>query len=92
MSVINDYTESRVMEEQAVYPRAGERSPQYDLAARKAKLEGKGLPILMQSGPILLDQFDRRYREGLDLIIRGAKSSKTGMVRRSKVWPDTSNS
>jgi TetR/AcrR family transcriptional regulator, tetracycline repressor protein len=77
MSVINDYTESCVMEEQAVYPRPGERSPQYDLAARKAKLEGKGLPILLQSGPILLDRFDRRHREGLNLIIRGAKSSDT---------------
>ena len=72
MSVINDYTESFVMEEQAVFPRPGERSPQYDLAQRKAALEGKGLPILQQSGPILFDRFDRRYREGLDLIVRGA--------------------
>ena len=73
MSVINDYTESFVMEEQAVFPRPGERSSQYDLAARRAQLEGKGLPILVQSGPILFDRFDRRYREGLDLIIRGAQ-------------------
>lgn len=76
MSVINDYTESFVMEEQAVYPRPGERSPQYDLAARKAALDGKGLPVLSQSGPILFDRFDRRYREGLDLIIRGARVSE----------------
>lgn len=76
MSVINDYTKSFVMEEQAVFPRPGERSPQYDLAARKAALEGKGLPILMQSGPILFDRFDRRYREGLDLIIRGASATE----------------
>ena len=76
MSVINDYTESFVMEEQAVFPRPGERSPQYDLAVRKAALEGKGLPILMQSGPILFDRFDRRYREGLDLIIRGARPTE----------------
>ena len=75
MSVINDYTESFVMEEQAVFPRPGERSPQYDLAARKAQLDGKELPILVQSGPILFDRFDRRYREGLDLIIRGARCS-----------------
>jgi len=73
MSTINDYTESFVMEEQAVFPRPGERSAQYDLAARKAALVGKGLPILMQSGSILFDRFDRRYREGLDLIIRGAR-------------------
>jgi TetR/AcrR family tetracycline transcriptional repressor len=73
MSTINGYTMSFVMEEQAVFPTPGERSPQYDLAARKAQLEGKDLPILMQSGAILFDKFDRRYREGLDLIIRGAR-------------------
>jgi TetR/AcrR family transcriptional regulator, tetracycline repressor protein len=73
MSVINDYTESFVMEEQAVFPRPGERSPQYDLAARKAALEGKDLPILKQSGAILFDRFDRRYQEGLELILRGAR-------------------
>jgi TetR/AcrR family tetracycline transcriptional repressor len=83
MSVINDYTESFVMEEQAVYPRPGERSPQYDLAARKAALEGKGLPLLLQSGPILFDQFDRRYREGLNLIIRGAKPRRTRLASKS---------
>ena len=49
------------------------RSPQHDFAARRSALEGKGFPILLQSGPILFDRFDRRYREGLDLIIRGAQ-------------------
>jgi hypothetical protein len=73
MSTINDYTMSFVMEEQAVFPRPGERSPQYDIAARNTELAGKELPILMQSGAILFDHFDRRYREGLDLIIRGAR-------------------
>ena len=75
LSVINDYTESFVMEEQAVFPRPGQRSPQYDLAARKAALQDKGLPILMQSGAILFDRFDRRYREGLELILRGARAT-----------------
>ncbi|SNT11558.1 transcriptional regulator, TetR family [Granulicella rosea] len=73
MSTINAYTQSFVMEEQAVFTRPGERSAQYDLAARKAALEGKGLPILIQSGPILFDRFDRRYREGIELIIGGAR-------------------
>jgi TetR/AcrR family tetracycline transcriptional repressor len=76
MSTINNYTMSFVMEEQAVFPRPGERSPQYDIAARKAQLEGKGLPLLMQSGAILFDRFDRRYREGLHLIIRGARTAR----------------
>ena len=73
MSTIYNYTISSVMEEQAVFPRPGERSPQYDLAKRRAQLDPKEFPILRQSGPILFDRFDRRYKEGLELILQGAK-------------------
>jgi TetR/AcrR family transcriptional regulator, tetracycline repressor protein len=73
LSTIYNYTLSFVMEEQAVFPRPKERSPQYDLAKRNAKLDPKEFPILRQSGAILFDKFDRRYKEGLDLILRGAK-------------------
>jgi TetR/AcrR family transcriptional regulator, tetracycline repressor protein len=72
LSTIYNYTLSFVMEEQAVFPRPGERSPQYDIAKRNAKLEPEEFPLLRQSGAILFDRFDRRYKEGLDLIIRGA--------------------
>ncbi len=73
LGTIYDYTLSFVMEEQAVFPRPGERSPQYDLAQRNAKLDPKEFPILRQSGAILFDRFDRRYKEGLDMILRGAR-------------------
>jgi AcrR family transcriptional regulator len=73
LSTIHNYTQSFVMEEQAVFPRPNERSPQYDLALRNAKLDPKEFPILRQSGSILFDKFDRRFREGLDLILRGAR-------------------
>ena len=73
LSTIYNFTLSFVMEEQAVFPRPGERSPQYDLAERNAKLDPKEFPVLRQSGAILFDKFDRRYREGLDLILRGAR-------------------
>ncbi|HEY0308948.1 MAG TPA: TetR/AcrR family transcriptional regulator C-terminal domain-containing protein [Acidobacteriaceae bacterium] len=72
LSTIYNYTQSFVMEEQAVFPRPNERSPQYDIAMRNAKLDPKEFPILRQSGPILFDKFERRYKEGLDLILRGA--------------------
>ena len=75
LSTIYNYTLSFVREEQAVFPRPGERSAQYDLAERNAKLDPKEFPILRQSGSILFDKFDRRYKEGLDLILRGASSS-----------------
>jgi AcrR family transcriptional regulator len=74
LSTIYNYTLSFVMEEQAVFPRPNERSPHYDIAKRNAKLDPEEFPILRQSGAILFDRFDRRYKEGLDLILRGAPS------------------
>jgi TetR/AcrR family transcriptional regulator, tetracycline repressor protein len=73
LSTIYNYTLSFVMEEQAVFPRPGERSLQYDIAKRNAKLDPRELPLLRKAGAILFDKFDRRYREGLNLILRGAK-------------------
>jgi TetR/AcrR family transcriptional regulator, tetracycline repressor protein len=72
LSTIYNYTLSFVMEEQAVFPRPNERSPDYDIAKRNAKLNPEEFPILRQSGSILFDRFERRYKEGLDLIVRGA--------------------
>jgi TetR/AcrR family tetracycline transcriptional repressor len=76
MSTIYSYTLSFVMEEQAVYPRPGERSPQYHLADRQARLSAQEFPLLRQAGPILFDRFDRRYKEGLELILRGAQAQR----------------
>lgn len=73
LSTIYNYTLSFVMEEQAVFPRPDQRSPHYDIAERNAKLDPEVFPILRRSGSILFDKFDRRHREGLDLILRGAK-------------------
>jgi TetR/AcrR family transcriptional regulator, tetracycline repressor protein len=76
LSTIYSFTLSFVMEEQAVYPRPNKRSPRYDLAKRKARLDAEELPLLSQSGPILFDRFDRRYKEGLELILHGAAAQK----------------
>jgi TetR/AcrR family transcriptional regulator, tetracycline repressor protein len=73
LSTIYNYTLSFVMEEQAVFPRPNERSPKYDLAARNEQLDPKEFPILRPGGRVLFDQFDRRFREGLQLILFGAK-------------------
>jgi TetR/AcrR family transcriptional regulator, tetracycline repressor protein len=75
LATIYSYTLSFVMEEQAVFPKPGQRSAQYDIVKRNAKLNARELPILRRAGAILFDQFDRRYREGLDLILRGARRS-----------------
>lgn len=82
LSTIYNYTLSFVMEEQAVFPRPGERSPQYDVEERNAKLDASELPILRQAGAILFDQFDRRHREGLNLILQGARQSQRPKAAR----------
>jgi TetR/AcrR family tetracycline transcriptional repressor len=75
LSTIYNYTLSFVMEEQAVFPKPGERSARYDLTKRNAKLDANELPILRRAGAVLFDQFDRRYKEGLELILQGARHS-----------------
>jgi TetR/AcrR family tetracycline transcriptional repressor len=72
LSTIYNYTLSFVIEEQAVFPMPGERSEKYDLQKRKERLAADALPLLIQAGPILFDRFDRRYKEGLELILQGA--------------------
>jgi TetR/AcrR family transcriptional regulator, tetracycline repressor protein len=72
LSTVYNYTLNFVIEEQAVYPRPGERSENYDLQTRSKELAGAQLPLMRQAGPILFDRFVRRYKEGLALIVQGA--------------------
>ena len=85
MSTVYNYTLSFVMEEQAVFPTPGRRSENYDLRMRSEKLAAEALPLLRQAGPILFDRFERRYKEGLELILEGAacqlRSRKTSRSR-----------
>ena len=74
LSTVYNYTLSFVIEEQAVFPRPGERSKQYDLRKRGESLSSEALPLMRQAGPILFDRFEQRYKEGLALILQGATS------------------
>jgi TetR/AcrR family tetracycline transcriptional repressor len=73
LSTIYNYTLSFVMEEQAVFPTPGERSPRYSIEARNARLDPALFPYHRQASSILFDRYDRRFREGLQLILQGAK-------------------
>lgn len=75
-STIYNYTLSFVMEEQAVFPVAGERSPRYSIEERNARLDPAVFPFLRQTSSILFDRYDRRFREGLELILQGARPGK----------------
>lgn len=72
LGTVYNYTLSFVTEEQAVFPRPGERSDQYDIGKRSEILSSEALPLMRQAGPILFDRFERRYKEGLALILQGA--------------------
>jgi len=72
LSTVYTFTVSFVVEEQAVFPVPGQRSAAYDLQERSARLDAKKFPLMRQSGTILFDRFDRRYKESLELIIGGA--------------------
>jgi TetR/AcrR family transcriptional regulator, tetracycline repressor protein len=71
-STIYNYTLSFVMEEQAVFPVAGQRSARYSIKERNARLDPAVFPFHRRTSSILFDRYDRRYREGLDLILQGA--------------------
>jgi TetR/AcrR family transcriptional regulator, tetracycline repressor protein len=80
-STIYNYTLSFVMEEQAVFPIAGKRSPGYSMEERNAQLDPAEFPFLRQIWPILFDRYDRRFREGLDLILEGAAPERPQRAR-----------
>jgi len=80
LSTIYNYTVSFVMEEQAVFPTPGERSPLYSIEERNARLDPAIFPYHRQAAAILFDRYDRRYREGLELILRGAAPGSPGDV------------
>jgi TetR/AcrR family tetracycline transcriptional repressor len=73
LSTIYNYTLSFVAEEQAVFPTPKKRSSRYSIEERKARLDPAIFPLHRAATSILFDRYDRRYREGLDLILRGTQ-------------------
>jgi AcrR family transcriptional regulator len=82
-STIYNYTLSFTMEEQVVFPTPGARSPRYSLEARNARLDATTFPLHRKATPILFDQYDRRFKEGLALILNGASPGRSNRASRS---------
>jgi len=72
LSAVYTFTVSFVIEEQAVFPKPGERSPAYDIELRKTHLDPDAFPLLREAGEVLFDRFDQRFDESIDLMLRGA--------------------
>jgi TetR/AcrR family tetracycline transcriptional repressor len=73
MGTIYCYAVGFTIEEQAVYPHSGKRSKQYDPAKRAARIDRRRFPLALVAGKEIFTGFDRRFEEGLQLIIRGLR-------------------
>jgi hypothetical protein len=80
-STIYNYTLSFVMEEQAMFLTPGEPSPRYSVEERNGRLDPAVFPFHRQTSSILFDHYDGRFREGLKLILQGAKPEETREAR-----------
>ncbi|HVI53749.1 MAG TPA: TetR/AcrR family transcriptional regulator C-terminal domain-containing protein [Luteibacter sp.] len=78
LSAVYTFTVSFAIEEQAVFPRPGERSPAYDIDMRKTHLDPDAFPLLREAGDVLFDRFDQRFDESIDLMLRGAATLLPG--------------
>ena len=68
------YTIGFVIEEQAVYPRAGERDERYEPEQRARRIDAtRSLPSLAAGQAIFAD-YDKCFEEGLQLILAGIQS------------------
>jgi TetR/AcrR family tetracycline transcriptional repressor len=67
------YTVGFTIEEQAVYPRPGERNEQYDLAKRAERIDAERFPLALAAGEEGFSRFDERFEQGLETIIRGLR-------------------
>ena len=83
------YAVGFAIEEQAVYPRPGKRDPRYGLKRREARMiPAEQFPLTLAAGKEMFD-FDRQFHQGLQLIIRGSRSS--GDMPRSKAADKSSS-
>ncbi|MFB7664093.1 TetR/AcrR family transcriptional regulator C-terminal domain-containing protein [Kitasatospora sp. NPDC056138] len=64
------FTIGFVIEEQAVEPLPGRRSPAYDDAARAAGI-GPDFPLAAASGPGLFSGYEERFEQGLAVVVAG---------------------
>jgi TetR/AcrR family tetracycline transcriptional repressor len=71
LSTIYCYVVGFVIEEQAVHPMPGERNDLYDMEKRSQRIDPNKLPLASNAGEYLFSNFDRRFKNGLNLIVSG---------------------
>jgi AcrR family transcriptional regulator len=75
LSTLYCYVVGFTIEEQAVFPRQGKRSKQYDPARRSKRIDPNKFPLSLAAGREAFGQFDERFTRGVELILRGLHPS-----------------
>jgi TetR/AcrR family tetracycline transcriptional repressor len=66
------YTIGFVIEEQAIYPKPGQRSEQYDIDQRSERMAHENVPLATEAGHAMFAaDHNTRYQRGLNAIITG---------------------
>jgi TetR/AcrR family tetracycline transcriptional repressor len=65
------YVVGFTIEEQAVFPRPGERSEQYDPRKRSERIDAEKMPLASAAGEQVLSGHDERFERGLRIITSG---------------------
>jgi TetR/AcrR family tetracycline transcriptional repressor len=77
MGTLYCYTIGFVIEEQAVRPMPDEMNPQYDLAARNARINKETHPLAYAIGEEIFTDYGSRFRAGLETIVSGMRNTLT---------------
>ena len=77
LSTIYSYAVGFVIEEQAVFPQKGKKDDAYDLKSRSRRINAEKAPLALEAGDYLFRNFNRRYEDGLNLIIAGAVAGRS---------------
>jgi TetR/AcrR family tetracycline transcriptional repressor len=75
VSVLNTlycYAIGFTIEEQAIYPRPGQRSKKYDPVKRANRIDREKFPLSIAVGLEFFTRFEERFNRGVELILRGA--------------------
>jgi TetR/AcrR family transcriptional regulator, tetracycline repressor protein len=68
---VYSYTIGFTIEEQAVISPQGERDPRYDDSKRRARIDEKSHPLAHAIGPVLFQNYEQRFENGLRMIVAG---------------------
>ncbi|HVY92670.1 MAG TPA: TetR/AcrR family transcriptional regulator C-terminal domain-containing protein [Bryobacteraceae bacterium] len=81
LSSVYCYVVGFVIEEQAVFLPGGEMEDTYKPEVRATRVDAKEMPMAAKAGDFLFTKFDRRFNDGLKLIVDGLRQASPKRAR-----------